>query len=980
MQSSTSLPDINSQWPELPFTVKATYSWSGEQKLDLGFLEGDIIEVSKIKGMWFYGRLLRNKKTGSFPANYVELFKKPEPITSESINKRVLYTPQRSQQHNSQTRSRESRIDRVTPASSRSRINIASTPSPTKLQTSSRSSNNNNYINASGGSSRFSMHSPVSTNTSVSPFGSPLNSKSKITHSQRSHFKSSTSPMSSANSPSSTRIFPASKSSPNIHRYTQLADDQRLNGLLSNSGRRSLERQFQNNKLQQDSLSDSKTKKLPSIPSHYDEDEQRFESRQYDLNSSASSSFDKSIVSFTQTKYWESSQDKNARNYIDSESTWNNNTLESNPNHMFEEDDPYDGSLAVMSNFSATSAGSFARHKFAKSFTDSKTKQDLPRLITSFNGNALNFNNSLTSLLQDSPMTPQPLGSANTSSNWLMKKIKSSTSNGSSSNTSSPINPKNFPELPDLSQLSLNGIGDEVDGWAMVNKQLNRANTLSGKEKYERRKRFLDEAAEDTDIVLEPHTVMIQSINSNEVTYDSHNGKPLTNPGMINMMLQDLDIEYLDMKTHKRVVKNGVQNVDSFAVSHFGSMFKTTLERLRAIFIFCTETYQLIDDNGSTNFKKPPMNLNEIMHRNYCTPYELTWIFKKLANSVGVHCEIVIGFLKTPNTNNLDFQLNHCWLTLIVNNEWRFVDVILGNISNPIHSYINGKQAEKAEDFYFLTEPLKLIYSHIPYRTKDQHIVPEIDNVLPMCLPTTFPNFFKNELKFHRFDNSLRYLNDTEVFEMSLFIANDIEVFASVVIDDKDMKKKKHYEGADLCLVQVKWYKQKRIAFIKAVLPPGTKQGTLHIHSGPKGMQSTFVNIHPLSIIVPLKHSGSDKNIEYEFVRVLPAVTAADVDMYIKKPENKYVYLNYEYNFQSIMQPSDGLVASKSYGFTSSKKKMVALQSPSGKVYKYKKNDAQSEYGTWELKLKLGEVGIWTGLVTNDSGAGFAAYAEWTCI
>lgn len=68
----------NLSYPEkCPFTVKATYSWSGEEKSDLGFLEGDVIEVLKVKGKWFWGKLLRNKKCGSFPSNYVQITNLP---------------------------------------------------------------------------------------------------------------------------------------------------------------------------------------------------------------------------------------------------------------------------------------------------------------------------------------------------------------------------------------------------------------------------------------------------------------------------------------------------------------------------------------------------------------------------------------------------------------------------------------------------------------------------------------------------------------------------------------------------------------------------------------------------------------------------------------------------------------------------------------------------------------------------------------
>ncbi|ODV89732.1 hypothetical protein CANCADRAFT_19193, partial [Tortispora caseinolytica NRRL Y-17796] len=51
---------------------RAKYSWSGEQERDLGFVEGDMIEcLSTGDGLWWTGRLKRNRAVGLFPSNFV---------------------------------------------------------------------------------------------------------------------------------------------------------------------------------------------------------------------------------------------------------------------------------------------------------------------------------------------------------------------------------------------------------------------------------------------------------------------------------------------------------------------------------------------------------------------------------------------------------------------------------------------------------------------------------------------------------------------------------------------------------------------------------------------------------------------------------------------------------------------------------------------------------------------------------------------
>ncbi|KAK5200571.1 hypothetical protein LTR16_005664, partial [Cryomyces antarcticus] len=58
-----------------PCWCKAVYSWGGETKRDLGFVEGDLIEcLNAGDGSWWMGRLRRDKRmVGLFPSNFVQL-------------------------------------------------------------------------------------------------------------------------------------------------------------------------------------------------------------------------------------------------------------------------------------------------------------------------------------------------------------------------------------------------------------------------------------------------------------------------------------------------------------------------------------------------------------------------------------------------------------------------------------------------------------------------------------------------------------------------------------------------------------------------------------------------------------------------------------------------------------------------------------------------------------------------------------------
>ena len=58
-----------------PCWCRATYSWGGETKRDLGFVEGDLIEcLNAGDGAWWMGRLHRDRRAmGLFPSNFVKV-------------------------------------------------------------------------------------------------------------------------------------------------------------------------------------------------------------------------------------------------------------------------------------------------------------------------------------------------------------------------------------------------------------------------------------------------------------------------------------------------------------------------------------------------------------------------------------------------------------------------------------------------------------------------------------------------------------------------------------------------------------------------------------------------------------------------------------------------------------------------------------------------------------------------------------------
>ncbi|KAM3161811.1 SH3 domain-containing protein [Lachancea thermotolerans] len=883
--------------PQPPFKVKAHYSWSGETKNDLGFLENDVIQVTKIKGNWFYGTLLRNsKKYGYFPTNFVTIIQ---------------------EKYNDFKQDGESSEPR-TPGAPQEPIGIPPIPQREPRTNSS---------NFKGSRDRHRSEAKAAKAALSEQLRSPYEQASrKQSRSQRMPYAHSLERLPQSYSASnvsakhySTPDFESVRAKPrNSYSGPSKQEDsagyhsRRMEGLPPLPPIPQLKERLKSKSTVPKSFSSND---LPNVLPNADLDtrvsQQRLSMDFYDGCSSPMSPSDESSTVFSQARYLE-------------------NSVASS-----------EDSFALMSDFSATSAGSFARHRYAKSFNDSMQRSQLA--------------------VEEGPAHSRNSPGSSTKFNGIFRKLRSRTGD------TSPTSPTgSYPKLPDLSSLQLNSSNGEAHGWVEAKAHLHRAQTLTSKERHERQMLALEE---NRDLVLHPHEYILDEINTNEVRHGRQ-------PGLVDIELNCIDKEFIAALAKKKAKKGGSSSVETFARQIINSAFKTQVEKLFAIFIFCTETFALIDDHGQTDFGKQPSHLSKTLHKNYCTPYELTWIFKRMANALGIVCEIVIGFLKTPGADNMDFKYNHCWLRVLANEEWRMVDVILGNMTNPIHEYINNITPEHAEAFYFLTQPLHLIYTHVPRLYQEQHIIPVIDQNIALSLPVVFPSFIYNELTLFKFSNGLAKMHDNQIYECTLAIPNDVELFCSVVPEDS---KNQHYENMDLSLVQIKHRKKDRLAVIKAVLPVGVSRGDLHIHSGIKGTQTTLANIHPLSMIIPLEHSGSAK--EYEFVTRIPSKSVQRIDMYIKEPQNKYLFATHEYNFQVIQNPCDGIIYG-SAGFSKSIKQPLALQSPSGKLRPMRKSDPNFEFGTWEITIasKEMEIGIWTGLVTSDAGAGWCPFAEWKCV
>jgi transglutaminase/protease-like cytokinesis protein 3 len=243
-------------------------------------------------------------------------------------------------------------------------------------------------------------------------------------------------------------------------------------------------------------------------------------------------------------------------------------------------------------------------------------------------------------------------------------------------------------------------------------------------------------------------------------------------------------------------------------------------------------------------------------------------------------------------------------------------------------------------------------------------------------------------------------------------------------------------------LAQPDWIRGQKRFTIKALLPGDEGQGVLKIYAGKKGLMHSSKDIpHPLALALPIIHTG--ENPPYEFLIRHPTPHAQRHDLYVMQPQCQRLAINNTFVFAVRQHPSSPLstsfdgsaggraspvsirpssalsMVSSSYGgsnasttsvdgFTastsalSSSKSMggrekpakLAIQSPSGKILRLMRKadhmistssnadsatEGNPDGSVWETVIKIGERGVWRGLVLADRSARWCVFCEWEC-
>ncbi|OWB86136.1 hypothetical protein B5S33_g4818 [[Candida] boidinii] len=999
---------------QAPVKAVAKWSWCGENKeTDVNFVEQDILEILKIidNGEKGYGTSMRTKVTGYFPMKYVEIIE-----VKESPSRKNLSTMTKSPSKQSIRADRSITPPPLSNSSSHDKHNSNQRSHHYTNQLEQEIQNIQRELFAMKEQAQLEKLSQRLRDRTVQQEEQQQHQQQQQQHSHRSELVHSSSGNLSRYANERGIITPPSFNTPpsKLHGFNSgSGSTPRKNECYSSSSNgNSNSSVFAKNSEGSESDEYSSDEELPPIPPKVDGMRQF---RDLGLNpplpplpdeaiaDSKSSSSSGGYRYPLENSEFQSSQQRNLPHFT---STYSQAILDSSTSSTNTGRSSYFGH----SDFSATSAGSFSRHQdqkyqeqlrlFQESGTNQRERQELlssltdsksnknPNLLKMFfpgsskkrqqltldekifaqnsavlqnderkkNLSRVNLDSAVAFEHFESPLTDHSLISSNKTigrDGYSMNEsyvTYNSRSNRAHSSSPSP-SPSPYPELLDLE----------------------RTRTHTSRDRAIRKAKA---TSEDCCLILEPHK-SITRLNTNEVT-----------PGGSKIEIDSTPLGHVD-NFMKRVSHETYATPDIILDSQINDKFANDVEKIRALYIYCIERFDIVSSPPNEEIRsKPPHNMEEIIQMRRCTAHQLTWIFYAMALRMKLEVEIILGYYKTPfdyhnayansgttprsnstsrnKGNNNAVSINHSWISVYLGNEFRFIDIALGNPSNPIHSLFNYSESDldNNTEYYFLSRPLEIVHTHVPIHIDNQHVTPPIDTNIQISLPPLYPAFLNNGFSFHKFDQSLLRLHDFEIAELDFVIPKDFIIEAFV---EKHDNGKSHNSDANRALVQIYWRKGRRIAKIKAVVPPMTPIAFIAVYAAIEGSDNL-----PLAVSLPIYHQGKDKPLSW--VRVDNYFdNLKNFEYYIKQPQVYNLPSKETFEFSIIRYHVKRLDSERPFA--------LYLISPRGDYYPFDNQDIDnSQMSVWEQQIQLKEEGKWKLIAPSDDNSKWCTIAEWNCV
>lgn len=528
------------------------------------------------------------------------------------------------------------------------------------------------------------------------------------------------------------------------------------------------------------------------------------------------------------------------------------------------------------SDFSATSAGSYMRHK-----------EDYDNKLQSMMSQSHSYNDLARKALNDIIETHEKK-KPNLFRNLLGYKVDDEPSFDNRLYISSVEKMSQKAYAPDFAQYehynaSSNSLkcdisskhsssSSSLSSYTIPTNNLERSKTVSSSCRKYRKFRT---SIEQPDLILRPHKA-ITDVNREAVDLSTK---------VKRYGIDSFDCSKVDRYMSK-VVHDPYESLGRFTEKYILRKFKSQLEIARAIYYYLTRNFELIekcDEKISTRRAIETEKIHAILHSRKCTSHQLNWLFHLMADTANLETEIILGYLKHPFTLNETITdtkkrlvINHSWLSIKIEGYYRFIDVTLGNPTNEfVKNYSNIWDVSSINEFYFLARPFHILTTHNSRYIDHQYITPPIDVVAQLSLPPLYPHAIISGVSLHKYTSSIFYLKDSELYDF------EIEIPSDYVIQAKFKPFDDSYELVD-SFVQVYQKNGFRIAHFQGIMSKNCPSGFVYVTG-----RNEFSKKWNLLVSIPCFHVG--KWLPIYWVNTVSGLNG--VDVYIKEPKLHHLAL-----------------------------------------------------------------------------------------
>jgi transglutaminase/protease-like cytokinesis protein 3 len=311
-------------------------------------------------------------------------------------------------------------------------------------------------------------------------------------------------------------------------------------------------------------------------------------------------------------------------------------------------------------------------------------------------------------------------------------------------------------------------------------------------------------------------------------------GQPVVEP----IDLQALNLGLVDKSARFINSLPPMTNPVSLAQGYVCRPYRSDVQRLRSIFTWVSEKISWeADFDGEADSRR-------VIQLKRGSAEEVAVLVMEMCLAVGIHAEVVRGYLKSPG-EMLDADLtphpNHWWNAVVVDGVWRMMDCSLASPTNPKRAQYSSSHSQFAESWWCLTRPMEICYTHVPMMEEQQHLCPPLHHEILMALPCTSPPYFKTGLQMLEYDTSCLRIDGLELMHIMFATPSDIECVAEV--ESRAFERDQDgdfFESGEVikkrALAQAEWVDGQKRYTVKALLPGDEGQGILKVYAGKRGL------------------------------------------------------------------------------------------------------------------------------------------------